>query len=180
MKTYWYGFGASVFIFQQNFITMKNSEKILEVLSDLIEINNDRIVGYERAVDGVNHEETSLKTLFYQLVEESRECKDALTKKLKSLTHNSPEETVVARGEVYKTWMNKKVKYTGNDTLALLSSCESAEDAIQDAYSAAARFSGEFPMDISLMISTQKKILKMSHDLIRSQREEHKLSVYPA
>ena len=57
---------------------MKDTEKIIDVLNDLIKINNDRIEGYEKAADNIDPEESTLKTLFYQLSEESRENKSKL------------------------------------------------------------------------------------------------------
>ena len=47
----------------------------IEVLNDLIKINNDRITGYEKAAENVEKDDVMLKTLFYQVAEESQEYK---------------------------------------------------------------------------------------------------------
>ncbi|RYF22676.1 MAG: DUF2383 domain-containing protein, partial [Flavobacteriales bacterium] len=42
-----------------------------EILNDLIEINNDRIAGYEKAIEELKAEDADLKTLFVKMVGES-------------------------------------------------------------------------------------------------------------
>ena len=39
-------------------------EKITSILNDLIRINNDRVVGYEKAIEELKDDDTDLKTLF--------------------------------------------------------------------------------------------------------------------
>ena len=157
---------------------MKDSEKIIEVLNDLIKINNDRIEGYEKAAADVDAEESTLKTLFYQMSEESRECKEKLVEKVEALGGDADSDKTTERGKIYRAWMEVRVTFSGNDTESTLSSCEFGEDAAQRAYKDAIEASSEFPTDVKQLIVRQKELLKMSHDLIKNQRDQHKSTVH--
>ena len=52
---------------------MTTSQETVEILNDLIEINNDRIVGYEKAIKELKQDEdTDLRGLFLSMIDESR------------------------------------------------------------------------------------------------------------
>jgi uncharacterized protein (TIGR02284 family) len=157
---------------------MKDTEKIIDVLNDLIKINNDRIEGYEKAADDIDPEESTLKTLFYQLSEESRENKTRLIEEVKSLGGDADEDKTTERGKIYRTWMGVRVTFSGSDTASTLSSCEFGEDAAQRAYAEALEASSDFPASVQNLISNQKDLLKMSHDLVKNQRDQYKNTVH--
>jgi uncharacterized protein (TIGR02284 family) len=151
---------------------MKN-EKNIEVLNDLIKINNDRIAGYENAAENIEQSEVMLKTLFFQLAEESQEFKRELSERVTSLG-GEPASDSTAPGKVYRLWMDIKATFTGKDRHAILESCEFGEDAAQRAYKMALEDRDELPYSTVQLIEDQKALLRMSHDLIRNQRDEHK------
>ena len=153
---------------------MNNSEKIVEVLNDLIKINNDRIEGYEKAAADIDQDEMSLKTLFYQLSEESRDFKDALSEKVKGFGGYPPDNETTGRGKIYRAWMEVRVTFSGKDTQSTLSSCEFGEDAAQRAYKDAIEEGKDFPLEVRQLIENQKELLEMSHDLIRNHRDQFK------
>ena len=49
----------------------KANEATIEILNDLIKINNDRIKGYEKAIENTETLEAELKTLYARMAEES-------------------------------------------------------------------------------------------------------------
>jgi len=151
---------------------MKN-EKNIEVLNDLIKINNDRIAGYETAAENIDQSEVMLKTLFYQLAEESAEFKRELSDRVSSLGAE-PATDSTAPGKVYRLWMDIKSTFTGNDKRSTLEACEFGEDAAQRAYKLALEDRDELPFSLVQMIEDQKALLRMSHDLVRNQRNEYK------
>jgi len=157
---------------------MKETEKIIEVLNDLIEINNDRIAGYEKAAADIDSDEATLKTLFYQFAEESRDHKTTLADEVLALGGSPDVGKTTDRGKIYRAWMDVRVTFSGNDTVSTLSSCEFGEDAAQRAYAAAIEASENFPNNIQLIISRQKELLKMSHDKIKSTRDQYKNAVH--
>jgi uncharacterized protein (TIGR02284 family) len=145
----------------------------IEVLNDLIKINNDRIQGYEKAAENVNKSDVMLKTLFYQVAEESQEYKKELTDRVVALG-GEPATSSTAPCKIYHAWMNVKATFSGNDAKAMLEACEYGEDAAQKAYKQALDRSEEYPASVRHLIEDQKNMLKMSHDLIRSRRDEYK------
>lgn len=151
---------------------MKN-EKTIEVLNDLIKINNDRIAGYEKAAENIGQSEVILKTLFYQLAEESMEFRRELSERVTSMGA-TPATDSTAPGKVYRLWMDIKSTFSGDDKKSTLESCEFGEDAAQRAYKMALEDRDELPFSIVQLIEDQKALLRMSHDLIRNQRDEYK------
>jgi uncharacterized protein (TIGR02284 family) len=145
----------------------------IEVLNDLIKINNDRIEGYEKAAENVDKSDVMLKTLFYQVAEESHEYRKELSDRVTALG-GEPAESSTAPGKIYRAWMDVKATFSGDDAKAMLEACEFGEDAAQKAYKAALDRSEEYPASVRHLIEDQKNMLKMSHDLIRSRRDEYK------
>jgi uncharacterized protein (TIGR02284 family) len=152
---------------------MSDTKKVIEVLNDLIKINIDRITGYEKAVNDLDASEVMLKTLFNQVSEDSDDIKGQLTEKVVALG-GEPADHRTVPGTIYQAWMDVKATFSGHDTGSTLDACEFGEDAAQRAYKQAIKASEEFPADIKHMITSQKNLLKMSHDLIKTQRDQHK------
>ena len=157
---------------------MNDTEKIIDVLNDLIKINNDRTEGYENAANNLDSDEASLKTLFYQLSEESRENKARLMNEINSLGGEPDNDQTTTRGKIFRTWMDARITFSGNDTNATLALCEFGEDAAQRAYSTAVEESSDFPAYIRELILRQQEVLKMSHNLIKNQRDQYKAEVH--
>src|SRR5258705_7673509 len=105
----------------------------VEVLNDLIKINNDRIEGYEKAAENVGKSDVMLKTLFYQIAEESQDYKKELTDRVRALG-GEPATSSTVPGKIYRAWMDVKVTFAGDDARATLDSCEYGEDAALKAY----------------------------------------------
>ena len=58
---------------------MEKNERAIEVLNDLIRINNDRIEGYEKAVDKANETDMDLRSIFNRMAQESRKYANEVT-----------------------------------------------------------------------------------------------------
>jgi uncharacterized protein (TIGR02284 family) len=153
---------------------MNDNKKIIMVLNDLIKINVDWITGYEKAINDLDNSEVMLKTLFNQVSEDSHDIKSQLTDKVIALGGEPASDRTVP-GAIYQAWMDVKATFSGHDTGSTLEACEFGEDAAQRAYKAAQKAAeDDFPADIKHMITSQKNLLKMSHDLIKTQRDQHK------
>ena len=138
-----------------------------EVLNDLIEINNDRIEGYEKAAKQTD--ETDLKTLFTEMSTQSRQLVADLKTKV-AAAGEEPAEGTTVRGKVYRTWMDLKAVFGGDDRKGILSSCEYGEDAAQKAYKEALS-DDDLPADIRSIVAEQKSALRKSHDKIKALRD---------
>lgn len=151
----------------------KYNEEIIEVLNDLVRINRDRIAGYEKAVENLEEGDAVLRTLFYQLSDESQKMKEELSAEIRVLGGEPAEDSTMS-GKIYRAWMDIKDAFSGDDAKSALEACEYGEDAAQKAYAEALDDSREFPENIQKMIRDQKDILRLSHDLIRNKRDEYK------
>lgn len=152
---------------------MKNYNKeIVEVLNDLIRINRDRIAGYEKAVENLEEGDAVLRTLFYQLSDESQKMKEELISEVRSLGGEPAEDTTMS-GKIYRAWMDIKDAFSADDAKSALEACEYGEDAAQKAYAEALDDSAGFPENIQRLIRDQKDMLRLSHDLVRNKRDEY-------
>jgi uncharacterized protein (TIGR02284 family) len=148
---------------------METIEKTSEVLNDLIEINNDRIEGYERAAKETDAKDGDLRSIFSEMASESRNYLNEL-KQLVTSDGKEPAEGTTMRGKIYRAWMDVKATFTGKDRKAILASCEFGEDAAQRAYDAALK-EEDLPQNIRQVISDEKMKLRISHDRIKQLRD---------
>jgi uncharacterized protein (TIGR02284 family) len=149
---------------------MYTSEKTAEVLNDLIRINNDRIAGYEKAAKETEPKDVDLHAVFRQMSAESRSYVNDLSKYVATSDRKVETDTTVA-GKIYRTWMDLKATFTGNDRKAILASCEYGEDAAQKAYDTALSSDAELSTEIRQLIMDQKTSLKRSHDIVKKMRD---------
>ena len=101
------------------------NEKAIDVLNTLVEINNDRIEGYETATKETN--EPDLKVLFTKLAETSQDCRIELEREVE-LLGGTPAKGTKVSGKFFRAWMDVKAAITGKDRKAILESCEYGED----------------------------------------------------
>lgn len=146
---------------------MENNKSI-EVLNTLIEINNDRIEGYETASNET--EETELKTLFAQLALTSVENKVDLIEEVR-LLGGTPVEGTKASGKFFRVWMDMKAALTGNDRKAIFNSCEYGEDVAVNTYKKALENSDDLNNDQTALIEEQYNLIKADHDTVKGLRD---------
>ena len=149
---------------------MAVNDKTIEVLNDLIQINNDRVRGYEKAADETNSSDADLRTLFTDFANESRGYASELTALVSSLGAEPAEDTTI-KGKVYRAWMDVKAVVTGSNRKAILGSCEFGEDAAQTAYKQALESDAELPAEIRQLLVDQQQKLKKGHDRVRNMRD---------
>jgi uncharacterized protein (TIGR02284 family) len=148
---------------------MGNNTVDIETLNDLLQINNDRIVGYERAIEELKPEDSDLKTLFVRMIGESHKLKLALATEVQALGANADTGTTNS-GKIYRAWMDVKAVFTGHDRKAVLDNCEAGEDAAQRAYKEALA-EENLSAHLRSLITEQKAQLKLSHDEIKALRD---------
>lgn len=145
-------------------------EKTVSVLNDLIKINHDRVVGYEKAIEELKAEDADLKTLFQRYVTESRQYAQELTQEVSRLGGDAAEGTTNS-GKIYRVWMDLKAAITGKDRKAILENCEFGEDAAQKAYDLALNSETELEPSLRDLIVRQKAALRTGHDEVKRLRD---------
>lgn len=140
-----------------------------EILNDLIQINNDRVAGYEKAIEELKSEDADLKTLFVKMIGESHTYKMALATEVQALGEEAETGTTNS-GKIYRAWMDVKAIFSGHDRKTVLNNCEFGEDAAQKAYKMALEEDG-ISADLRSLITEQKASLRTSHDEIKALRD---------
>lgn len=151
---------------------MEDNKKVIEVLNDLIQINNDRVTGYERALKELKDENSDLRVLFEGYIDQSRNIRNQLGTEVQTL-HGKMDDGTTASGKIYRAWMDVKAAFTGKDRQTVLENCEFGEDAAQKAYKSALNTEG-LPAYLSQLISKQQEELKKAHDEVKALRDENK------
>lgn len=146
---------------------MQEHKETIEVLNDLIRINNDRILGYEKAIRETKQQDTDLKILYAAMVAESHRLKIALATEVQALG-GIVEPGTISTGKTYRGWMDVKALFTGHDRQSILASCESGEEAAQEAYDTA--LGHILPAYIRELLTRQQAGLQTSFDEIRAAR----------
>lgn len=149
---------------------MQNTTETIEVLNDLIQINNDRIAGYEKAIKETKAEDDDLKVLFATMIAESHRIRIALSTEVQALGANIEHGTTTT-GKIYRAWMDVKAAFGGNSRHAILASCEAGEDNAQKAYRTA--LSRDLPAFIRDLLTQQQEALRASHDEIKTLRDQY-------
>jgi uncharacterized protein (TIGR02284 family) len=149
----------------------RETEKTVKVLNKLVEINNDRIEGYENAVKDTDDHD--LIGLFTGFANTSNKCKGELVSEIYKLGGEPTDDTKVS-GELYRAWMDIKTAITGKDRKAILNSCEHGEDQAVDAYRKVLEDEDDLKhlsLDQQRMIREQYNLIKADHDRVRAMRD---------
>ncbi|MCU0352710.1 MAG: PA2169 family four-helix-bundle protein [Cytophagales bacterium] len=151
------------------------NEKSISILNDVVEILNDRINGYERAMKDVEMEDVDLKAMFSNLIHESRNFRNEIAQEITAMG-GSPDTGTTVSGQIHKAWMDLKAAFTGKDREAILSSCEFGDNAALDVYRDALDES-ELSGSLREILTRQMNSIQRTHDTIsqylRSSQAAH-------
>jgi uncharacterized protein (TIGR02284 family) len=150
---------------------MKTSEETIEILNDIIQINNDRIRGYERAIEELKEDNNDLKTLFEVCIDQSRQNRMVLGKEVQAYGGEMTTGTT-GRGKIYRAWMDVKAVFAGHDRQAVLENCEFGEDAALKAYETALK-KEDLPEYLKVMLFQQHDLLFKAHQQIKALRDQY-------
>ncbi|SEN41957.1 conserved hypothetical protein [Mucilaginibacter gossypiicola] len=148
---------------------MENTQATVQILNDLIQINNDRIEGYQRASKDLQDGDTELKSLFTRLIGQSQGYKLALGTEVSAFGKDIETGTTTS-GKIHRAWLDVKAAFTGHDTHNVLEECEFGEDAILKAYRTALE-DENLPAYLRETISQQESELLDAHDEIKTLRD---------
>lgn len=152
---------------------MESNNALIDVLNDLVQINNDRIAGYEKAIKDSKPEDVGFHSMFRRMIDESSKYKSELISAINTLGGEASVRSTTNSGKVYRVWMDIKSTFTGKSELSVLELCEYGEDAAQKAYEEALKSDVDIPASMRELIVSQKEQLRNSHDTIKRQRDLH-------
>ncbi|MCD8740351.1 PA2169 family four-helix-bundle protein [Mucilaginibacter roseus] len=151
---------------------METTEKVIEVLNDLIEINNDRIAGFEKAIADIKDENIDLKELFQSYATQSRKFSQELTA-LNASRGGDVETGNSVSGTLHRAWIDVKSLFGGTDRASILSEAERGEDAIKKAYQTALT-EGNLSGEALQTVTAQAQDINAAHDSIKALRDAAK------
>jgi uncharacterized protein (TIGR02284 family) len=146
------------------------TEKSVEVLNDLIEINNDRIDGFTRAGKDLGEGDADLKAVFDKFASDSLQNVQELSQAVGQAGGDLETGNSVS-GTLHRAWIDVKATFSGHDRKAILSECERGEDAIKKAYrDALSEDNGLSPEQVTLLVN-QQQVINEGHDRIKALRD---------
>ena len=142
------------------------TEKTIDALNDLVEINNDRIKGYEKAAE--NTEVRDLKELFSNFKKTSMKCLGELESEINQFGGKVTEGTNVS-GKFFRAWMEVKSALKGNDRKTILNSCLYGEKNADETYQRILNDESEH------LSPRQRTMIKEQHSLLKADKNIIKL-----
>jgi uncharacterized protein (TIGR02284 family) len=146
------------------------SEKSIEVLNDLIEINNDRIDGFNRASKDLGEGDADLKAVFEKFASDSRQNVQELSAAV-GQAGGEVETGNTALGTIHRGWLEVKATFSGHDRKSVLEECERGEDAIKKAYREALSPDSGLSAQNSQLVAQQQLIINEGHNSIKALRD---------
>ena len=153
---------------------MQHNDSLVDVLNDLVQINNDRIAGYEKAIKESKAADAGYHSMFRRMIDESSKYKTELIAAINRLGGEPNIRSATNSGKVYRIWMDIKSGFTGKSETSVLEFCEFGEDAAQKSYEEALKSDVDMSASVRELIVNQKEQLRNSHDIIKRQRDLHK------
>jgi len=145
-----------------------NNEKVITVLNGLVEINNDRVDGYETAAKETD--DVALKSLFGDFASDSRQFQQELTREVLALG-GEPEKGTTTSGKFYRAWMDIKAAITAKNRKMIVGSCEFGEDVALETYNAAIKSDADLTPEHRRIIEMQREKIQTAHDRIKELRD---------
>jgi uncharacterized protein (TIGR02284 family) len=151
---------------------MKPSDELTNMINDLVLINNDRIEGYQKAIEAAGPEDSDLKKHFAKTISHSRDHILRLRDTVWSLGGEVEEGTTV-KGKIFRSWMDVKTFLSLNDRESILKACESGEEAALEAYDMALASDLEMKVDIRQLLMDQRVSIKIDSNHISKLLHYH-------
>jgi len=150
---------------------MTKNEDIVDALNELVVINNDRIQGYEKAVEDT--EDTNLKDIFRHYVVQSQGFRSQLADHIVRIDGAAVSDATHtdAASKLHRAWIDIKAALTGKNRDTILSSVEFGEDAALEAYRDAIG-KDPLPAYIKEVLIKQLGNLQTAHDRMKTLRKQ--------
>ncbi|MNK18736.1 hypothetical protein D3C87_369470 [compost metagenome] len=140
------------------------------LLNELIELNNDRIAGFQKAITNIDDESENkdLKQIFKAFAEQSDRFNQELSQ-LVAENAGEPETGSSVYGSLHRIWIDVKSLFGGSDRESILAEAERGEDIIKNAYHSVIQ-QNRLNGTAQETISSQSVLLDRSHDRIKELR----------
>lgn len=150
---------------------MERNEKKIELLNRAVEINNDRIAGYQKATELLGNEKLDgLQSLFQQYEAQSRQFISEIQPFLVNV--NAPvEQGTKTSGKIFRAWMDIKSSVAPSTEQALLESCEKGEDEFKSTYQNIMEDASEDCPEVADLLRSQLMQQETAHLHVKELRD---------
>ena len=145
----------------------QKTRKAVEVVNDLIKIHNDRIAGYQIALQSA-HIDQYLHNMISGFIAQACGYKKQLEEKVKQMDGDSAKGTTML-GKIYRVWMDLKIKFATSTRKAVVASCQYNEEIALHVYNAA--LNTELENEIRTLVAQQEVGLRETLMLIKSCKD---------
>lgn len=147
---------------------MENNEKIIAVLNNLLEINNDRISGYELATKKA--EDSDLKSLFSDMTATGFKLCHDLRNEVEKLKGEA-QDSLSTSGNNFDAWTEVRSAILTKDRNAILNSCEVGEKEALNSYEDALNQEELKNNPVVTRVQQQRLEILLAHKKIKNIRE---------
>ncbi|GAA4399554.1 PA2169 family four-helix-bundle protein [Nibrella viscosa] len=149
---------------------MIKNDDIVDSLNELVEILNDRIRGYETALE--DNKDPQLDQTFRQMIIQTQKLRSELAEHIVRLDGTAVTDATHTdfSSKIHRAWINIKAAVTGKDRAAILSSCEFGDNAAVEAYEDAVK-EDKLPAYVKDTLRTQLDELRQARNQIKSLHE---------
>ncbi|PRD46488.1 ferritin-like domain-containing protein [Sphingobacterium haloxyli] len=139
-------------------------------LKNLIEINNDRTLGFRKALEDLEPVNADLKLIFTESAAQSEHFAQELTILAEQHGTEVDEDDESVAGAIHRAWIDVKALFGGKDRKSILEEAERGEDAIKAAYKKVMD-SGDLTGQALETVLDQAGQIRVSHDRIKALRD---------
>lgn len=143
---------------------MNNYSEAIEALNDLIQINNDRVEGYQRAIDEMKEANNTItSSLFERYMKDSQTNIVQLSEYITQMG-GTPTDSTTFGGKLHRMWMDIKSTFAVHEKESTLLSCIFGDEAAIKAYqSALADPSNNLPTEVSGTLKRHLLTIEATH-----------------
>lgn len=141
--------------------------KAIKHLRNLIEINNDRTLGFRKALEDLEPVNADLNLIFTEAAAESERFSQELAVLAEQYGAEVDEDDESVAGAIHRAWIDVKALFGGKDRKSILEEAERGEDAIKAAYKKVMD-SGEVTGQALETVLDQAAQIRVSHDRIKA------------
>lgn len=139
--------------------------EVVSEVNHILEVLNERVNGYEKAIENVDDAECA--SLFKQYKDQAEQFEN----ELRPFADMSPEEAGTrAVGDAWHFWMDIKGAITNKSTTGMIGACITGESAAINNYSEVLN-DESLPSDLRNILESQLEDIKVAHETLVQLKE---------
>lgn len=138
---------------------LENNLTVIDTLNGLIQINNDRIQGSEKAVETITDAKT--KRLFELVIEQSAGFRQQLISEIRRVGGQAEWNDTTDKGKIHEFWLNIKSAFKSESVDSGIERVQFSEETARKAYDDALLSDVNFPTETRELLISQRREMKI-------------------